>query len=148
MMNMKKIREQAHKDLKAMKSNAKEQAKAAKKAAAHAADDVTAANEAMSKMGEEIKDSVLHAAHTAKTDIKEMAANAAVDIAAAKDAVTKKADDVKDSLVHAAQAVKIDTKAGFKKADQIDQNISKGFGEVVSDGKRAGHAIADTVKRH
>ena len=69
-MNTKMLREQAHKDKKALKSNAKEKAKELKELAANAVDKVTDVNEAVTQKAVEAKASIVQAAHTMKAETK------------------------------------------------------------------------------
>ena len=69
-MNTKMLREQAHKDKKALKSNAKEKAKELKVFAANAVDKVTDANEAVTQKAVEAEASIAQAVHTVKMETK------------------------------------------------------------------------------
>ena len=60
-MDMKKIRDQARKENKALKSDAKGKAKAVKAMGANAVDNVVAAKDAVSQKATEVKDSVAKA---------------------------------------------------------------------------------------
>ena len=69
-MDMKKKRDQARKDNKAIKSTAKGKAKAVKAAAATVVDSVVATNAAVVKKTADVKDAVVHAAQTAKENTR------------------------------------------------------------------------------
>ena len=69
-MNTKMLREQAHREKKAMKSEAKEKAKIAKEIAAKVVDQVEDVDEAVIQKVAEAQESVVHAAHMAKADVQ------------------------------------------------------------------------------
>ena len=69
-MNMKKIRDQARKENKAMKTNVKGMTKAVKKIPANASDSMAATTNDLSRKVADAKDSVLRSAQTIKANAK------------------------------------------------------------------------------
>ncbi|MCE5343538.1 MAG: hypothetical protein LLF96_08175 [Eubacteriales bacterium] len=69
-MDMKKARDQARKENKALKQKSKGNAKAAKEFAATAVDNVVASKNTVSQKATEAKAAIVHTAQTAKSDAK------------------------------------------------------------------------------